>query len=128
MTNVLALPVLAGGFDPTPNTADWVADIAFVDKATGNPIDLTGIAFEMQVRRLASDGQVVIAASTATGRLVNGGATGVLSIRVPTAVMSRASAGDYVTDLVATGDGIRRSLSFAPLTVSVWQGATAPTV
>lgn len=127
MTNVLVLPVLAGGFDPTPNTADWVADIAFVDKATGTPIDLTGVAFEMQVRRLPSDGHVIVAASTASGRLINGGATGVLSIRVPTSAMSGVPAGDYVTDLVATGDGIRRSLSYAPLTVSVWQGATAPT-
>lgn len=76
------------------------------------PLDLTGITFRQQVRRSASpiDTGVLLEMSTANGRLLNGGTSGVLSAVVnpqtdQTAFSSlpvTAAGQTWVTDIVAT--------------------------
>lgn len=110
MTQILNLPLVEVGID-TGTNEDWRDSIGFT-AANGSALDISGIAFRMMLREKAEDAQAWLDVSTASavadGQLVNGGATGVLGIAVPLAKMKRIHPGDYVMDIVATGDGISR--------------------
>lgn len=69
------------------------------------PLDLTGISFGLQVRPSADSPVLLLDVSTAAGTMINGGATGQLAFNVPPDSLSDLAVGNYVADIVATGDG-----------------------
>ncbi len=123
MTQILALPQLAGSMTIDGN-ADFLVAWRFDAPGGGGPIDLTGIAFHMQVRPLDL-GSVALDLSTLNGGLVNGGGAGTLTFWSPAAANVALTPGAYVADLIAEGDGLRLNLfAAAPMTVSVLPGVT----
>ena len=90
-TRILDLPQQSGSTGFT-NNADWRFAWAFA--ASGAAIDLSGIAFRMQLRSAADETAIALDLSTANGGLVSGGATGVLTTVVAVAdVQAIAAAG-----------------------------------
>lgn len=124
MTNILALPQISGSLSLATN-GDLRASLGFTQANSSTAIDLTGIAFRMQVR-LASDAtQIALDLSTDNGLLINGGANGLLSWVVPAAMTAQIAPGAYVADLLAIADGATINLcAAAPLAVTVTQGVT----
>jgi len=57
-------------------TIDWE------DPETDDPIDLTGYTAKMQIRSSPSSSEVVLELSTENGRILNSGATGILTLLV----------------------------------------------
>jgi hypothetical protein len=117
MSNVLALPLVQITVE-TGNNEDWVDSIKYVvdpadgttDVTTFPQLDLRGITFEMEIRRQASDHEVIFAASTDNGTIKIGVPPdfGFLIISVPSAEMQYHKAGDYVGDIVGHDDVNRR--------------------
>lgn len=71
-------------------------------KANGDPLNLTGYTAQMQVRSSVDDEAVIVEASTANGRIVITGGTGVINITIPANVTSTLSFASAVYDLKAT--------------------------
>jgi hypothetical protein len=121
-TNILALPpvtltIVVG------NNEDWIDALKYVvDDTTTNPpqLDLTGIEFEMEVRRHATDHEVILSASTRNRKLEVGTPpdVGFLVIKVPVEEMRTKPADDYVADIVATADGFTRTCVVINLTIT----------
>lgn len=116
MSNVLALPLVQVSVE-TGNNEDWVDSIKFVvDTGEDLPpeelpqLDLRGIIFDMEIRREASDHEVIFAASTESGTIKIGAPPdfGFLIISVPHVEMQHHKAGDYVGDIVGRDDLYRR--------------------
>jgi hypothetical protein len=111
MTNLLALPLVSLAVE-TGNNEDWVDSLLFLVETDGVPIeswpqlDLTGIIFEMEVRRSALDPEVIVAASTASGSLIIGTAPdyGYLLFNVSIDDMRRIRAGQYIADVIGRDD------------------------
>ena len=123
-TNVLALPQISGSLSIATN-ADLRASLLFTQANSSTPLDLTGIAFRMQVRLASDPTQIALDLSTANGLLVSGGTSGVLSWLVPAAQVAQIAPGAYVADLLAIADGAMINLCMAaPLAVTVAQGVT----
>ena len=124
MTNVLALPQIEGSLSIAAN-ADLRASLLFTQAGSEAPLDITGIAFRMQVRLASDPTQIALDLSTDNSLLINGGTNGVLSWIVPAAQTAQIEAGDYVADLLAIADGATINLCLnAPLAVTVAQGVT----
>ena len=121
MTNVLTLPPISGSYTVETN-ADWRTSWTFA--SGGTPIDITGIAFHLQMRPAAGSPEIDLDLSTANGALTNGGATGVLSLIAPVAALQEIAPGAYVADLVATADGATINLCGAPFAVTIAGGVT----
>ena len=121
---VLDLPNVTGQLGFVAD-ADWRAPVAFA--VAGAPADLTGIAFRAQMRSAPGDPTIWLDLSTDVGGLVNGGATGVLSIFAPAAMTRFVPPGSYVLDIVAEAGGdIVNLCGASPFTVAVTQGVTVP--
>jgi hypothetical protein len=129
-TNVLALPLVAVAIT-TGNNEDWVDAIEFVvDDGTGMQIDdmpqldIRGIIFEMEVRRSASDNEVVLGASTESGTLVIGAPPdwGFLIIQIPLVEMQNMTAADYVADI--TGRDAFNQRAAVQIALTVAEGVT----
>lgn len=119
-TNVLALPLVAVSVQ-TGNNEDWLDSVKFVvDEGIGLPVDqmpqldLRGIDFTMEVRRAATDSEVIIGASTANGTLLIGSPPdfGFLIINLLLVEMQNHAAGNYVGDIVGS-DGINSRVTVA---------------
>jgi hypothetical protein len=112
-TNILALP-LAQLEILTGNNEDWIDSICYViDDGTSNPteqVDLTGITFEMEVRRQPPFHEVVLSGSTDDMSLTVGVPPnyGYLLIAINWDRMKNQEPTTYVGDIVATADGYRR--------------------
>ena len=115
--------VSAGGitFSLAQSTAFAVGD-TFTIGVLPTPVDITGIAFALMLRRSASAATVSLSASTATGTIGNGGLSGIAAMAVPQATMAALAAGSYPYDLVASADGY--SLVVRAGTVTHRQGIT----
>lgn len=89
-------------------------------------LDLTGIAFDLWLRQAADPlpATVALRASTGDGTLVNGLASGVVSLAVPAAAMARLPVGTYAYDLLARADGRRIRVRFGTVTHGL--GVTTP--
>jgi hypothetical protein len=119
MANVLALPLVQMSV-VTGTNEDWVDSIKYlVDPQDGTlpadmpQLDLTGITFEMEVRRQATDSEVIFAASTTDGTILIGTPpdNGFLIISVPVVEMQNVSAGPYVADVTGRDNyNTRRTL------------------
>ena len=117
MSNLLAMP-LVNLTVITGTNEDWIDSILFLvdDGAGGDPadlpqLDLTGIAFSMEVRRNEEDHEVVVRGSTTDGTLAVGEPpnVGYLLINIDHEEMKVLRPGDYVADIVGVdGPTIRR--------------------
>jgi hypothetical protein len=124
VTNVLALPQIAGSLAIVTN-ADLREALLFTQAGSSTPLDLTGIAFHMQVRLASDETQIALDLSTDNGLLINGGTNGLLSWLVPAAQLAQVAPGAYLADLVAAADGAIVNLcQSGPLTVTVSAGVT----
>jgi hypothetical protein len=124
MTNILTLPVAEVDFLVGTNE-DWLDGLGFTDNATPpNPIVITGIAFELQMRARASDRTALLIASTANSRILVGPTT--LALNVPVTLMKlippSPDAAPYVIDIVASAEGHTRRVVTGK--VVVVQGVT----
>ena len=121
-TNILILP-LAQVTVTTGNNEDWIDSFQFVQDDEITPVELTGIAFSMEVRHLSSDNEVWVRGSTDDGLLsVGGSGDSFLLIKIPYDMMKEVAPDDYVGDIVADADGIKRVV--VQLAITVFQGIT----
>ena len=108
-TNILAMPLV----DMTVTTGtneDWIASLKYTQDDETTPLDLSGIALRMEVRRNVDDEEVAVEGSTTDGRVSIGGTgNAYVLINVPvTAMNNLLTEGTYVGDIVATADGYTR--------------------
>jgi hypothetical protein len=83
--------------------ADWEDNFEVTD-AAGDPIDLTGAAFEMDIRR--ADGTQLIELTTAAGTLpILNAAQGVFGVKVLAATMVTLAPGTYQLDCLVAQSG-----------------------
>jgi hypothetical protein len=103
----------------TYSDADFVGAFAY-QQVGGAPIDLTGMALRMMVRRHAADATALIELSTANGLIeITDAPNGKFQITIPLSALSTLQAGDYEHSLIQT-----YSASTAPLTRDdIWRGA-----
>jgi hypothetical protein len=101
--------------------ADWLDGLEYWDlQAPPQPIDLDGIAFELELRSSPPAATVVIQASTDNGLIVVYDNT--WQLLVPAATMLLLPPATYVYDMLGVADGYTRMLASG--TVSVVQGVT----
>jgi hypothetical protein len=106
-TNILVLP-LASAPIAIANNEDWLDSVIFVDEDE-IAISLVGIEFTFTVRRVVADTNLLLTGGTVAGTMLNGGATGILSWRVPVETMLNAIPfGPNVYDVRAHADGFVR--------------------
>jgi hypothetical protein len=121
MSNLLAMPLVKLVIE-TGTNEDWIDSIKFVVD-TGEPVlpqlDIRGIIFEMEIRRAASDHEVVLSASTIDGTLTIGIPPdfGFLLFNIPLAQMQPQTAGVYVGDIVGRDDTYTRVIAQIDLTI-----------
>lgn len=118
MTNVLALPPISGSLT-LPNNADlrqvWTLGV-----------DLTGIAFAMQIRLASAPTVIALDISTAQGGLANGGSAGTLTLTAPQATVETIAPGAYLADILASAEGhVVNLCGGTPLAVTVTAGVTS---
>ena len=124
-TRILDLPHLLFPMQ-VGNNEDWLDAWPYLDGA-GAPIPFDGIVLNFMVRAVASDGtlksRLAVIASTAQSVLglpTNGWITaqpGVVALTVPRETMLLATAGAYLHETQAVGDGITRTIASGSLTV-----------
>jgi hypothetical protein len=108
-TNLLAMPLVVMSVS-TGTNEDWIDSILFLVDDGGDvqesfpQLDLTGIEFNMEVRRRAPDNEVVLRGSTKDGSLSIGDPPnyGYLVINIDHEKMKMLSPGAYVADIVGT--------------------------
>ena len=124
MTNVLALAQISGSLTIATN-ADLRETAALPQAGSTAALDLTDIAFHMQVRPAAGSSDIALDLSIDNGLLINNGAAGTISLLVAKAQLAQLAPGAYVADLLAIADGATINLCLnAPLAVTVVQGVT----
>ena len=128
MSNLLAMPLVTMSVE-TGTNEDWVDSLLFFvgTEETGPQLDLTGIAFEMEVRRRADDAEVLVRASTVNGKLAIGDAPnfGYLLINVPHQEMVQFHApAQYVADIIGKDELYTRRVVAIDLTLN--KGVTRP--
>ncbi len=137
-TNILQLPQLEASFSVTTNS-DWRDVLQFQwpqgSANAGQPLDITGIAFEAQLRPSATDAEVLLDISTANGLLQVDGSLGQLAFAVPELAPATGPTGctaslpagaSAVMDIIATADGVILNLGqvAGPFTVAIAGGVT----
>ncbi|SFM82767.1 hypothetical protein [Methylobacterium pseudosasicola] len=126
MTRILDLPLLKFAM-VIANNEDWTDAWTYVDEADA-PISLAGITLTMMLRTIADDPTVQIVAASVSG-LVNGlpqngsvvsGGDGlnVVALSIPKVSVGKLSAGEYVFEVQASGDGQTRNIATGPVTVN----------
>lgn len=129
MSNILALPLALVTIE-TSNNEDWVESFKFVvDNGTTNvdsmpQLDLRGMSFEMEMRRKATDHEVILSASTDDLRLSIGAFPnyGFLLLNIPVEFMQDKTAGGYVADVVAKDEVFSRKCMV--ITINLVEGVT----
>jgi hypothetical protein len=129
-TNVLALPLIQVQAR-IHNTESWVDSIKYLvgsdpDITLLPQLDLRGITFDMEVRRLPDLREVVLSASTDDGKLMIGEPpdVGFLIIQIPRAEImgSLSSSGDYIADVRASDAEYTRVV--IEMTLEIVEGIT----
>ncbi len=119
-TNILSLPEHDLGLQITFETsqdADWLDPFCwtFVQVMAGVttvvPVDLTGIAFDMNLA--TPDGRRVLSISAAAGTIVNSGSA--LAINVSVGTMAQIAPATYAGHLHAVADGHTRVVGQATI-------------
>jgi len=62
--------------------SNFSQELTFLQSAGGAPLDLTGLAVRMQIRKTKAASAVMIELTTANGRLVSGGALGTVTMQL----------------------------------------------
>lgn len=121
MSNILLLPIVILQIETSTN-ADWLDGLEYWDDLppAGNPIDLTGIEFAMEMRTSPPVATVVLRATTMNGLIRVYANTWQLLVPAPTMLL--VPPGDYVFDVLGMADGYTRNLVQSE--VSVLQGIT----
>jgi hypothetical protein len=123
-TNVLQLSQISGSLTIATN-ADLRETAQLPQLGSSEPLDLTGIAFHMQVRPAPGSAEVALDLSTDNGLLINNGGAGTISLLAPKAALAQIAPGAYVADLLAIADGATINLCLnGPLAVTVDPGVT----
>jgi hypothetical protein len=121
MTNILAMPLVELTIESS-NNEDWIDSIVYLVD-TGDPVppelDIRGIIFEMEIRRSATEHEVVLVASTANGTLLVGTPpeVGHLLFNIPVTHVGALSANVYVGDIVARDSYYTRQIARIALTI-----------
>jgi hypothetical protein len=121
-TNILYMPSVAMNMTVWTN-ADWLDGLEYHDLATPpQPIDLTGIEFEMEMRSNPPAVTVVLKATTDNGLIQVYSNT--WQFNIPASTMSLIPPTTYVYDMLAVADGHIRIIASG--TVDVILGVTRP--
>jgi hypothetical protein len=97
----------------TQNDADFYRTFAWQTVA-GVPINMTGMALEMMLRRHAEDQAAVLRLATDSGEIVLVNPTsGIFTVRISQDVLERLGLGDFDQSNIATRNGQK---------VRVWSG------
>jgi hypothetical protein len=117
-TNILNLPTAMMVIETLTN-ADWLDGLEYWDAEPpgGNPIDLTGIAFDMEMRTAPPVATVALHASSDNG-LIRVYANS-WQLIIPSTTMLLIPPGLYVFDMLARADGYTRNLVQASITVDM---------
>jgi hypothetical protein len=116
-TNILYMPAVAMDMTVATN-ADWLDGLEYWDlQNPAQPIDLSGIEFEMEMRTAPPVATVVLRASTDNGLIII--YSNSWQFFVPSVTMLLVPPGDYVFDLLGRADGYTRSLVQATVTVNL---------
>jgi hypothetical protein len=116
-TNILYMPVVAMDMTIATN-ADWLDGLEYWDlQSPAQPIDLSGIEFEMEMRSAPPVATVVLLASTDNGLISVYSNT--WQFLVPSTTMLLVPPGNYVFDLLGRADGYTRSLVQATVAVNL---------
>jgi hypothetical protein len=119
-TNILYMPQVAMDMTVTTN-ADWLDGLEYHDlQVPSQPINLAGIAFELEMRANPPDATVVLRCATDNGYIVTYANT--WQLLVPATVMEIVPPATYAYDMLGMADGYTRILSSG--TVTVVQGVT----
>ncbi len=81
-------------FKPVSNQADWATALVFNDRATGTPVDLTGLSFSLAAQLLGQQNAPTLIGGTSTGELTNP-SLGVLQVYFPASRMIGLTPGSY---------------------------------
>jgi hypothetical protein len=90
------------------NNEVWLDGLEYQDLETGDPIDLTGITLQMEMRIIASAATVVLRATTDNSYIRVAGNT--WQLQVPSDVMVTIPPATYVFDMLGLADGLTRRL------------------
>lgn len=120
-SNILLLPIVILGIEVS-NNSDWLDGLEYraSDAEDAEPLDLTGIDFDLNLRSSPPVATVMLRASTYNGLIKVYANT--WQLLVPAETMKTVLTGDYVFDMLARGDGYTRNIVQA--TVTVIQGIT----
>lgn len=77
-----------------PLNTDWEFNNSVIEKATGNPIDLTGYTFGFQVRS-KFDNSILLTMELGTGVTCSAPATGVFNCRITAAKINTLPLSEY---------------------------------
>lgn len=116
----LALGLVQGGVPFAVNDSFSIA-------VTAAPLDLTGISFDLMLRRSVDTATIALSASTSsapTPTILNGGAAGTVTLRVLRETLRLLPPDIYAYDLIASGDGYRATAAYG--TVTHVRGQTSP--
>jgi hypothetical protein len=95
------------------NDADFYRTFIWQTVA-GVPIDMTGMALEMMLRRHAEDAEALLRLATDTGEIVLTNPTqGQFTVRIAQDVLERLGLGDFDQSNIATRNGFK---------IRVWSG------
>jgi hypothetical protein len=98
------------------NNEDWIDGLEYQDlQSPPQPIDLTGIEFEMEMRIVAQAATVVLRAATDNNLILVAGNT--WQFFVPAETMLLIPPATYEYDLLGHGDGYTRRLANGTVTV-----------
>lgn len=124
MSRILELPRLIVPMTVRTNE-DWRDSWAYLD-GNGGRISLAGIRLVLMLRSTPEDRTAHLVASNMgapagtglNGRLVTGGEGGeVLGIAIPASSMSRLASGEYVHEVMAEAETIKRVIATGPVTI-----------
>lgn len=92
------------------NDADFFRSFLY-QTLDGNPVDLTGAAFVMMLRRHAKDNVAYLSLSTATGEIaITDAPGGAFTVLVTQDQLEELSLGSYDQSLVMTLNGVKQQL------------------
>lgn len=117
-TNILNLPTAIMVIETLTN-ADWLDGLEYwdADPPAGTPIDLTGIALDMEMRTAPPVSTVALHATSDNG-LIRVYANS-WQLLVPSTTMLLIPPGQYVFDMLARADNYTRNLVQATVTVDL---------
>ena len=99
------------------NNEVWLDGLEYQDEITQDPIDLTGIAFQMEMRLVATAATVVLRATSDNSYIRVAGNT--WQFQVPGEVMVTIPPAIYVYDMLGLADGLTRRLARGEVTVEL---------